>query len=302
MNRRRFLQTSTATGGSLLFGHASIATEAIKRRPIPSSGEAIPVIGLGTWQTFDVGSNTAARTRLKQVLSTLVEGGGSVVDSSPMYGSSESVVGDLASELDIGSKLFMATKVWTDGKKDGIRQMERSMQRMQAPVMDLMQVHNLVDAETHLDTLADWKEQGRIRYLGITHYHSGGYAAMKRLMNRYALDFIQINYSMSSPEAEREVLPLAMERGIATLINRPYEGGSLFRRTSGRELPGWASEFDCQSWGQFFLKFVLANPAVTCVIPGTSKVDHLRDNLAAGRGRTPNDAQLKKMSQYLSSL
>ncbi|MEM7360439.1 MAG: aldo/keto reductase [Pseudomonadota bacterium] len=303
MNRRDFIKTTAATSALGLVGTAhsnSSKTAAIATRAIPSSGEPLPIIGLGTWQTFDVGSNNTARTALKPVLTNMVAAGATVVDSSPMYGSSETVVGDLAAELGLTDKLFMATKVWTTGENAGIRQMEQSMQKMRAPKMDLMQVHNLLDVETHLKTLAAWKREGRVRYGGLTHYHSGGYADMKRLMLNHDIDFMQINYSMFSREAEEELLPLAADRGIATLINRPFEAGRAFQHFRGKELPEWAGEFDCHSWGQFALKFILSNPAVTCVIPGTSKVKHMLDNLQAGRGKLPSAEHRKRMLALIS--
>jgi diketogulonate reductase-like aldo/keto reductase len=306
MNRRNFLKSATAVsslsagvGNSQSF---STKESSMSARPIPSSGELLPVIGLGTWQTFDVGADSQARARLKEVLSALIDGGGSVVDSSPMYGSSEDVVGALSSELNVDKHLFKASKVWTRGKDQGIAEMKRSMQRMNAPVMDLMQVHNLLDADVHIDTLSQWKDEGLVRYLGITHYHSGGYSEMKRLMQKHQLDFIQINYSILDRGAEKELLPMAREMGIAVLINRPFETGSLFRKVRGKSLPDWSQEFDCNSWGQFFLKYILAEPAVTCLIPGTSKLKHMVDNLGAGRGALPTKAQRKAMLSYLSNL
>ena len=275
----------------------SVAQQQLRQRAIPVSGENIPVVGLGTWQSFDVGSDKLERKGLKDVLSAFVNGGGMVVDSSPMYGRSESVVGDLAEDLGIVSDLFMATKVWTSGRQAGIQQMEQSLQRMKTTKMDLMQVHNLLDAEVQLKTLTQWKAAGKIRYLGLTHYHSGGYSEMKRLILNHKVDFIQINYSMLSLEAEDELLPLAKDRGIAVLINRPFEAGSLFGRVKNRKLPAWSIEFDCHSWGQFFLKFILSNEAVTCVIPGTSKAHHLKDNLMAGTGQLPSRTQRQAMLQ-----
>lgn len=311
MRRREFIKSTllsaglTASAAALAKPQATIGTNTqpaatIRSREIPSSGEQLPSVGLGTWQTFDVGSDANKRIELTKVLRALVDGGGSVVDSSPMYGSSETVVGDLAKQAGLVDDLFMATKVWTSGTAAGVAQMQRSLARMQTARMDLLQVHNLLDAELHLETLREWRQQQRVRYLGVTHYHSGGYPEMLRLMKKYPLDFIQINYSLAHREAEQKILPLAAERGIAVLINRPFAGGDLFAAVRRKSLPTWAREFDCHSWGQFFLKFVLANRAVTCVIPGTSKVHHLQDNLQAGRGKLPTRKQQRLMLDYLS--
>jgi len=299
MQRRTFIKTSVAAVATSV---RSEQTSIMLQRAIPSTGELVPGIGLGTWQAFDAGSDDVRRAQLQQVLKIFYTGGGKVVDSSPMYGSSESVVGDLAAKLGISDDLFMATKVWTHGKAEGIRQMQRSVDRMQSKPMDLMQVHNLVDAEVQLQTLAEWKEYKKIRYLGVTHYHSGGYAGLKHLMSDYELDFIQINYSILQRGAAVELLPLAKDRGIAVLINRPYETGSLFSKVRGKTLPEWAGEFDCNSWGQFFLKFILSNDAVTCVIPGTSKIHHMQDNLQAGLGRLPDQKQRAAMVALIENI
>ncbi len=261
---------------------------ALLTRPIPSTGEALPAIGLGTWQTFDVAPS--ARAGLEGVLGAFVELGGSVVDSSPMYGRSEEVVGDLAAKLGVQSTLFLATKVWTSGKTAGIRQMEDSMRKLRATRIDLMQVHNLVDVDTHLDTLAEWKREGRVRYVGVTHYTAGHHDAVARIIAARPVDFVQINYSVGEREAESRLLPLAQERGVAVLANRPFAGGDLFRRLRSRPLPAWAAEIDCTSWAQVLLKFVISHTAITCAIPATSQVTHLRDNMQAAHGRLPDAA------------
>lgn len=303
MKRRKMLKQVAALGAlGLGFDHRLNFMDAINKRKIPSSGENLPVVGLGTWRTFNVGSSAAEREPLLKVLKTLIDQGGSVVDSSPMYGQSEAVVGDLASELGIVSKLFMATKVWTSGKQAGIDQMETSMRLMKNPQFDLIQIHNLVDWKTHIQTLMDWKEKGKIRYIGITHYVESAYHGMEQIMKNYPLDFIQLNYSITSRTAENSILPLAKDRGIAVLINRPYEGGNLFRKTRGKPLPEWSADFDCQSWGQFFLKYILSNDAVTCAIPGTSKPHHMLDNLGAGMGALPDEAARRKMVGVVESL
>jgi diketogulonate reductase-like aldo/keto reductase len=261
---------------------------ALLTRPIPSTGEALPAIGLGTWQTFDVAPS--ARAGLEGVLGAFVELGGSVVDSSPMYGRSEEVVGDLAAKLGVQSRVFLATKVWTSGKTAGIRQMEDSMRKLRATRIDLMQVHNLVDVDTHLDTLAEWKREGRVRYVGVTHYTAGHHDAVARIIAARPVDFVQINYSVGEREAESRLLPLARERGVAVFANRPFAGGDLFRRLRSRPLPAWAAEIDCTSWAQFLLKFVISHTAITCAIPATSQVTHLRDNMQAAYGRLPDAA------------
>jgi len=258
-------------------------------RAIPSSGEALPVIGLGTWQTFDVGPTPQVRAPLEEVLNAFVEGGAKVIDSSPMYGSSEEVVGDLVSKLGLRPKLFLATKVWTSGKSAGIEQMEASVRKLQANPLDLIEVHNLVDVETQLETLRDWKRAGRVRYLGITHYNAGGHEAVARVLASQAVDFVQINYSLGEREAERRILPLAQERGVAVIANRPFAAGDLFRRLRSKPLPAWASEIECTSWAQVLLKFIISHPAITCAIPGTAKAEHIRDNLQAGHGRLPDE-------------
>lgn len=259
-------------------------------RRIPSSNENLPVIGLGTWQTFDVGASRSDRAALEEVLSTFVAMGGKLIDSSPMYGSSEQVAGDIATKLGVRQKLFVATKVWTQGKSAGIRQMEESMKKLNAEPIDLMQVHNLLDVDTHLDTLAEWKKAGRVRYIGVTHYTAGGHDGVARMIESRPLDFIQINYSVGEREAEQRLLPLAIERGVAVIANRPFAGGGLFRRLRDKPLPSWAAEIDCSSWAQVLLKFVVSHPAITCAIPATSKQAHLKDNMQAGYGRIPDES------------
>lgn len=277
-----------APGAELETG--TLIVEAMRTRKIPSTGEALPVIGLGTWQTFDVGPSAAARAPLKEVLRTFASMGGKVIDSSPMYGNSEEVAGDLIAELGLQSKLFVATKVWTSGKDAGIEQMNDSMRKLRTPRLDLMQVHNLVDVDTQLDTLQQWKRDGRIRYVGVTHYTASAYEAVARVMKSHPIDFLQINYSAGEREAEKRVLPLAQERGVAVIANRPFGGGGLFSRLRGKPLPAWAIDIDCNSWAQLLLKFVVSHPAVSCAIPATSKVEHLRDNMGAGYGRLPDEA------------
>ncbi len=275
---------------------------AMAQRPVPFSGELLPVVGLGTYQSFDIGGGAAEREPVKEVLRLFVQHGGKLIDSSPMYGRSESALGELAAELAVTQKLFMATKVWTSGREAGIRQMEESLRRMQVARMDLMQIHNLQDWQTHLKTLREWKSAGRIRHAGITHYHSGAYAELERLMKMKEFDFVQFNYSIAEREAEERILPLAHDLGIAVIINRPFAQASLFARVKGKDLPAWAAEFDCASWAQFFLKYILAHPAVTCVIPATGKPKHLVDNMMAGIGRLPDAATRTRMAKLMDAL
>ena len=301
--RRLLMQALAASGISATMTHQSCAeAPAMAVRPIPASGEMLPVVGLGTYQSFDVGSGASERDPLKDVLRLFVQQGGKLVDSSPMYGPSESVVGDLAAELDITGQLFMATKVWTSGREAGIRQMEESLRRMKVSRMDLMQIHNLLDWKTHLGTLQQWKAAGRIRYIGITHYHSGAYAELERLMRTKDFEFVQFNYSIAEREAEERILPLARDLGIAVIVNRPFAQASLFSRVRGKDMPAWAAEFDCKSWGHFFLKYMLSHPAVTCIIPATGKPQHLLDNMGAGVGKLPDESTRRKMAAFMDSL
>lgn len=259
----------------------------------------LPRIGLGTWQTFDVGADAAERARLGEVLKLL---DGNVVDSSPMYGSAEAVVGDLVAGLGLRRRLFLATKLWTRGREEGLRQMETSFRRLRADTIDLMQVHNLVDVGTHAKTLQDLKAKGRVRFIGITHYTASAYGEVERAMKIAPWDFLQINYSLAEREAEERILPLARERGLRVLINRPFGEGSLFRRTRGKALPPWAAELGIASWAQYFLKWIVSHPAATCAIPATSKPEHMRDNLAAGAGPMPDGATRKRMQEHFDAL
>ena len=308
LSRRSLLKWSMATSTSALlpnlfeFSNMITPLQKINTRPIPSSGEQLPIVGIGTWQTFDVGNNLTQRTELKKVLQAFVELGGQVMDSSPMYGTSEKVVGDLAADLGILDQLFMATKVWTSGKSAGIAQMQDSMRKMRRQPMDLMQVHNLLDVKTHLQTLQKWKAEGKIRYIGITHYLDNRHDEMAELIKKYPIDFIQINYSIQSRHAEKRLFPTAKDKGVAVLVNRPYEGGQLFRKTKNVTLPSWTKDYDINSWGQYFLKFILSHPAITCVIPGTSKLTHLQDNMGAGVGKLPNEKGREKLATFLKNL
>lgn len=271
-------------------------------RPIPSTGETIPAVGLGTWQVFDVAGSTEELSQAREALKVFFEHGGRVIDSSPMYGSAESVVGQLATELGLASRLFVATKVWTSGRDAGIRQMEDSMRKLRLERLDLMQVHNLLDARTHLRTLREWKKAGRVRYLGVTHYHAGAHADLEKMIAPGDIDFVQVNYSLAEPEAERRLLAVAAESHTAVIVNRPFAEGGMFRRVKGKPLPDWATDLGCASWAQFFLKWILAHPSVTCAIPGTRNPKHAADNLAAAAGPLPDAATRRRMANHFNSL
>jgi len=290
MDRRTFLATSAGAFAALKGGMQRTST--MLTRPIPSSGEALPVVGLGTWQTFDPPrTDEASLAPLAETLKTLHELGGRVVDSSPMYGKSEEVAGTLSERLGLNDDLWIATKVWTRGEREGIAQMEASMRLLRRPRrIELMQVHNLVDWSTHVRTLRRWKEEGRVKYIGVTHYVPSAFPELERIVRQERVDFVQLPYSVALRDAESRLLPAARDAGVAVLVNRPFEGGTLFRDVRQRPLPpdigAWA-----ESWAQAFLKFLLAHPAVTCVIPGTANPRHVRDNARAGHGRLPSDAE-----------
>ena len=303
-SRRHFLRSAGAV--SLLYALAPdylAASEAtVIKKTIPSTGERLSVIGLGTSRTFNVDSASAAQSPLLDVMQSFFNNGGQLIDSSPMYGSAEAVTGALLTQVDNKQNLFSATKVWTNGKREGIDQMERSMQRMGVSRIDLMQIHNLRDWKTHIDTLVEWKAQGKIRYIGITTSHGRYHDELEQLLQQLPLDFVQFSYNILDREVENRLLPIASDQGIATLINRPYQRGGLFRKVRGKALPEWATEFDCASWGQFFLKFIAAHPDVTCVIPATSKLKHMVDNMGAGFGRLPDESMRRRMIKTIESI
>src|SRR3954470_1757594 len=278
------------------------ADSRIMLKRIPSSEEELPAIGIGTWQTFDVRGDSAAVAPLREVLKAFSAAGGRVVDSSPMYGAAESVVGALTTELRLRDKLFMATKVWTHGRDQGLRQIEASFRRMRVERMDLLQIHNLADVETHTRTLQEMKASQRVRYIGITHYTASAYRDIERLLKTQQYDFLQINYSLGEREAEQRLLPLAQERKVAVIANRPFAEGALFGRVKGKSLPAWAAELGIHSWAQYFLKWIVSHPALTCVIPATAKPEHIRDNLAAGSEPFPDASARTKMAEYFDSL
>jgi diketogulonate reductase-like aldo/keto reductase len=270
-------------------------------RAIPESGEEIPVIGMGTWQTFMVEDREEVLAPLREVMRSFYELGGRVLDSSPMYDPAEQVAGDLAAELGLVDDLWVATKVWTEGREEGIAQMEQSMAELRRPNIELMQVHNLVDVGVHLETLQEWKEAGRFRYIGITNTSAQRYPAVEALLDDERIDFVQTNYSLAERQSAERILPAARERGVAVMVARPFGGGSLFPAVQGRELPGWAAEFDCTAWSQFFLKYIISHPAITCAIPATSNPNHLRENMGGGVGRLPDAATRSRMEELIDS-
>jgi diketogulonate reductase-like aldo/keto reductase len=278
---------ATASGGAAA---AATPSPLITRR-IPSTGEEIPALGLGTSGPFEVGKSDAERAPLKQVLEAFFAGGGKLIDTSPMYSTAEAVLGDLMTPA-MRERAFIATKVWTHGQREGVQQMTRSSELMKRPKLDLIQVHNLQDLDTQLETLRAWKQEGRVRYIGITHYTVGSQSDLAKVIEREKLDFVQLNYSATTRNAEQRLLPLAADKGVAVLVNRPFEDGGMFNAVRGKPVPAWAADIDATSWGQIFLKYVLAHPAVTAAIPATGKLHHLEDNLAGARGRLP-DAKLK---------
>lgn len=299
-NRREFIAAGAALGALPGLVHADEARGMLTKL-IPATGESLPVIGLGTYSVFDVDSTTEAIANSKEIVERLIGAGGSLLDTSPMYNRSERVIGDVIEAGVARSDVFLATKVWTDGRDAGIKQMNRSAELMRAEVIDLMQVHNLRDTAVHMRTIREWQDEERIRYSGLTHYTAGAHDALAREMAEFKPQFIQINYSLGEREAENRVLPLAKELGIAVLINRPFQAGQLFRAVAGKELPEFAREF-ADSWGQFFLKFIVSHPAVTCAIPATSKPHHMADNLGAGFGTMPDASMRERMADYFSSL
>jgi len=271
------------------------------QRQIPSTKEKLPVVGLGSWLQFDVGKTEKERGGLTQVLEQMNSLGGKLIDSSPMYGRAEEVIGDLTTGSGLAGDFFYATKVWTTGRQAGIEQMNESFKKMQRKKMDLMQIHNLQDWQTHIRTLKDWKEKGKIRYIGITHYTACAHDELERIVKSGAVDFVQFNYSIDVRNAEKSLLNAAQDHGVAVIINEPFHSGNLFKVVRGKELPLWAGDYEIGSWAQFFLKYILANPAVTCVIPGTSDEKHLADNMSAGYGKLPDQAGLVKMVKFLES-
>jgi aryl-alcohol dehydrogenase-like predicted oxidoreductase len=299
MGRRPFLVGSALAGLAAALPSRGEGGGDMQARKVPRTGEAIPVIGLGTWQTFDVGPSAEERAPRREVLRAFLEAGGRVIDSSPMYGRAEEVTGDLLSDLRGAPKAFLATKVWTTGKAAGEAQIRDSFRRLRAGVVDLFQIHNLLDWETQLATLRDLKASGKIRYVGITHYATSALDRMEKLLRTERLDFVQLPYSAATREAERRLLPAAAETGTAVLVMRPFEEGELFRAVRGKPLPPWAKELGASAWSQVFLKFILAHPAVTAVLPATANPKHLAENVAAGQGPMPDEKLRKRMGEEL---
>jgi diketogulonate reductase-like aldo/keto reductase len=304
MTRRTFILRAGAFAATVALAPRELLSQ--DRTPIwrsiPSSGELLPVMGMGTSRTFDVGDDPAVRAQLTEVVQVFFDNGGTLIDTSPMYGRAESVVGDLLKATQKQDAVFAATKVWTDGRQNGIEQMQQSNQRMGVEVVDLMQIHNLRDWQTHLPVLREWKQQDRLRYIGITTSHGRYHEDLERIMATEVLDFVQFTYNLEDRIADARLLPLAADRGIATLINRPFQRGDLFGKVKGAPLPDWSAELGCRTWGQYFLKFIAGHPAVTCLIPATSKAHHMKDNMEAGFGRLPDAAMRKRMIAHYEAL
>jgi diketogulonate reductase-like aldo/keto reductase len=303
-SRRAFLSAMGALGVSVGMGHgrALAASGPLLKKAVPKTGERLPVIGMGSWRTFDVGYFRVLRDQRREVLQAFFDDGGSVIDSSPMYGSSQAVIGDALARIANTQAMFSATKVWTLFQSRGVRQMEASRQLWGVERFDLMQIHNLLDWEAHLETLVDWKAQGRVRYIGITTSHGRRHDDLEKVMGEEPVDFVQFTYNILDRKAERRLLPLAAERGLAVIINRPFRRGALFDDFARRPVPGWARAFDCANWAQFFLKFIVSHPAVTCAIPATTRVDHMRENMGAAYGRLPDAETRERMIRYVDGL
>jgi len=303
-DRRRFLGSLGALGVAAGLAPMPLRAAGLQpiRRAVPASGEMLPVIGMGTWITFNVGDDPVLRAERVKVLRTFFDRGGALIDSSPMYGSAEEVIGHGLARIDNDDALFSATKVWTPFQALGRKQMAESEKLWGTKRFDLMQVHNLVDWDAHLETLVDWKADGRVRYIGMTTSHGGRHEELSQIMQTQPIDFVQFTYNILDREAESRLLPLAADRGLGVLINRPFQRGALIDRMERHPLPDWAQEFDAENWAQFLLKFIVAHPAITCVIPATSRVDHMQENMAAGTGRLPDAAMRQRMIRYVESL
>jgi diketogulonate reductase-like aldo/keto reductase len=271
-------------------------------RAISSGGIELPMVGLGSWLTFDAGPVQSRRDNCREVIRAFLEQGGAMIDSSPMYASSQSVIGEGLAQISGKQNLFSATKIWIPGRRAGIWQMESALELWGLKSFALIYVHNLLDWDTHLPWLREWKTRARVRHIGVTTSHGRRHAEMADVMSTQAMDFVQFTYNIRDREAERRLLPLAADQGLAVVINRPFKGGALFRSVRGKALPSWAGEIDCENWAQFFLKFIISHPSVTCAIPATSRVDHLLENMGAMRGRLPGPAMRSEMAGYFNSL
>jgi diketogulonate reductase-like aldo/keto reductase len=302
-SRRTVLMGAAALGATAVIGPTPAgAALSVTTKPIPSTSEQLPVIGMGSWITFDVGDDKSARAERVKVLQAFFDAGGAVVDSSPMYMSAQEVIGHCLAQISNKDGLFAATKVWTPGKELGIGQMRGSQNLWGVERFDLLQIHNMLDWETHLETLLDWKQQGRVRYIGITTSHGRRHDDMEEVMKSQPFDFVQFTYNILDREAEDRLLPLAAERGLAVIVNRPFRRGDLIEHFAGKPLPDWAAEIGCTSWPQFLLKFAVSHPAVTCAIPATSRADHMRENMGAASGAMPDAAMRARMIGYIESL
>ena len=307
ISRRQFISLAATVGIGMVLSEEVFAISEAIHKTIPKTGEQLPVIGMGTSRTFDAGNDVELLPRLEEVTRTFFDMGGGMIDSSPMYGSSQKVIGQLLAKMNHGkmngkNNLFAATKVWVKGQQQGLEQMEQSLQQWGIKNFDLMQIHNLVDWQAHLETLQQMKADGKIRYTGITTSHGRYHDQLKEILKKHDFDFVQLSYNIANRDAESPLLSIAQEKGIAVIVNRPYQRGDLFRNVRDRPLPAWAQEFDCNSWGQYFLKYVVSHPAVTCAIPATTKVKHMKDNMLAGRGRLPTARQRLEMFKYFESL
>jgi diketogulonate reductase-like aldo/keto reductase len=302
INRREFMGLAGALAAGWVLPNATFAGAGQIRKVIPKTGETLPVIGMGTSRTFDAMGDTELLARLQQVTQTFFDMGAGMIDSSPMYGAAQEMIGKLLPQIADNAGLFAATKVWIKGKDQGIEQMEKSRQQWGIKRFDLMQIHNLTDWETHLETLKQMKDDGKIRYIGITTSHGRDHNELTNILKKHDFDFVQLSYNIGNRDVESPLLSIAQDKGIAVIVNRPYQRGELFHHVRGKALPSLAQELGCTSWGQYFLKFVVSHPAVTCTIPATSKVKHMQDNMQAGRGILPTAKQRKQMVSYFESL
>lgn len=302
ISRRQFISLAAMLGAGLVLPGEAFSSSAAIRKSIVKTGEKIPVIGMGTSRTFDASGDPELLTNLLEVTQTFFDMGGGMIDSSPMYGSAQEIIGQLLPRMKGDKNLFAATKVWTEGREEGIEQMENSRQLWGIKHFDLMQIHNLVDWQTHFETLQQMKADGKIRYIGITTSHGRNHNELKEILRKHEFDFVQLSYNIANRDVESPLLSIAQDKGVAVIVNRPYQRGDLFSKVKGKPLPPWAQEFDCSSWGQYFLKYVVSHPAVTCAIPATTKVKHMKDNMLAGRGRLPTLKQRTQMLKYFESL